>query len=241
MSYDSYVSYDTYAAHSKYAHATMQSTNTRMHPIRFLCSTFMMAVARHKVAVIGGGITGASVASTLGRLDPHIIVHVFDQGRSGVGGRASHRISLHDDATFQWDHGCQFFRADSSRFKKVVEEWMRKGIACQWEGNFVEESGAGDFFGLPSKPPFFLGVGGIKNVVRNLLNEESACIQVFEGCRVASITRDDSVEKWTLSGTTGDAAYHDSEEKVAQAAACSVIGEGYDAVVLTDISASFSS
>ena len=200
-----------------------------------------MAVARHKVAVIGGGITGASVASTLAYLDPHIIVHIFDQGRSGVGGRASHRISLQDDKTFQWDHGCQFFRADTPRFKKVVEEWMDKGIARQWEGNFFEEAGAPDFFGLPSKPPFFVGVGGIKNVVRSLLNQESACIQVFEGHRVASMTRDGSVETWTLSGTRGIAAYHDTDEKVAQAAASGVIGEGYDAVVLTDISASFSS
>ena len=200
----------------------------------------MMAGARHKVAVIGGGIAGASVATTLASLDPHIIVHVFDQGRS-VGGRTSHRIAFQDDKTFQWDHGCQFFRADTPRFKEVVEEWIDRGIASLWEGTFVKESGAGDFFGLPSKPPFFVGIGGIKSVVRSLLNNAPACIQVFEGQRVARMTRDDSEGKWTLSGTGGEAAYHDTDEKIARAAACGAIGEGYDAIVLTDISSSFSS
>lgn len=199
-----------------------------------------MAVTRHKVAVIGGGITGASVASTLASLDPHIAVHVFDQGRS-VGGRASHRITIEDDKTFQWDHGCQFFRADTPRFKKVVDEWIDVRIAAQWEGNFVKEAGAADFFGLPSKPPFFVGVGGIKSVVRSLLNKSPACIQVFEGQRVARMTQDDSEEKWTLYGTEGEGAYHDTDEIIARASACGVLGEGYDAVVLTDISSSFSS
>ena len=42
-----------------------------------------------KVAIVGGGITGASAASSLAGYG--IEVTVFDQGGRGPGGRASHR------------------------------------------------------------------------------------------------------------------------------------------------------
>ena len=85
-----------------------------------------------KIAVVGGGITGSVVASELTKLDKSgIHVVLFDQGRRGPGGRASHRSvakkSKHtskkssvenedftilpddhiDDSAFQFDHGCK--------------------------------------------------------------------------------------------------------------------------------------
>ena len=86
-----------------------------------------------KVAVVGGGITGSVVASELSRTcENDVEVVLFDQGRRGPGGRASHRsvikkksdvglkqntseneefVVLPDDdiqkSTFQFDHGCK--------------------------------------------------------------------------------------------------------------------------------------
>ena len=80
-----------------------------------------------RVAVIGAGITGATAASVLVGSDLfaveeiivkgaiHIHVDIFDQGRSGPGGRASHRNAEHSTVKNQktivsplkWDHGCQ--------------------------------------------------------------------------------------------------------------------------------------
>ena len=209
----------------------------------------MMAasVSRRKVAVIGGGITGATVATTLAaRLvedsSRGVDIHVFDQGRSGVGGRTSHRVTSQDEVTFQWDHGCQFFRADTPQFQDVVKEWIdQKQIAAPWQGTFLGESGGADFFGLPSLPPFYVGVGGIKRIAHHLLHETSDCIQVLEGHRVTGMTRDEINNTWNLFGTSGEAAYHDTAESIAQTATSDLIGENYDAVVLTDISSSFSS
>ena len=210
----------------------------------------MMATAavQRKVAVVGGGITGACVASTLARLssvnnNDDTIIHVFDQGRSGVGGRTSHRrvSSSTTDDDLRWDHGCQFFRADTPQFQEVIKEWMDKKIAVEWEGNFVGEPGGADFFGLPTQPPFYVGVGGIKSISHNLLHETSERIHVFEGQRVAGMTHDDFDKTWKLFGTSGEAAYHDSDESVAKAVSPELIGEGYDAVIMTDISSSFSS
>eukprot|EP00959_Pyramimonas_sp_CCMP1952_P048102 1004156-Pyramimonas_sp.AAC.1 len=44
------------------------------------------------IAVVGGGITGALVASELANDESNACrVFLFDQGRRGPGGRASHR------------------------------------------------------------------------------------------------------------------------------------------------------
>ena len=40
-----------------------------------------------RVAVVGGGISAACVASKLSTLDPTVIITLFDQGRRGPGGR----------------------------------------------------------------------------------------------------------------------------------------------------------
>lgn len=90
-----------------------------------------------KIAVIGGGITGSVIASELSRVYKNRAeVLLFDQGRRGPGGRASHRsvakkkkqnlsvdsksdnnveseefVVVPDDhiekSAFQFDHGCK--------------------------------------------------------------------------------------------------------------------------------------
>mmetsp|Transcript_7873 Transcript_7873/g.19543 ORF Transcript_7873/g.19543 Transcript_7873/m.19543 type:complete len:214 (-) Transcript_7873:2728-3369(-) len=139
-----------------------------------------------KIAVVGGGITGSVVASELAGVlsgcsygsDHHREkrgeVVLFDQGRRGPGGRASHRsvgkkkkrrccspssssaagretdgavdgtdeefVVLPDDdideSDFQFDHGCQFFRADSPDMKDLVRDWVQRGWAAPWKARF---------------------------------------------------------------------------------------------------------
>ena len=139
-------------------------------------SAATMLVGKKNVAVVGGGITGSLAASILvGRTNctndqkqqqqqpQRINVALFDQGRSGVGGRTSTRRQRTDTTTGCWDHGCQFFRADTPRFKKVVEgTWIKHGICREWNARFAsddESNGTNDFFGLPSHPPFYIGSG----------------------------------------------------------------------------------
>ena len=58
------------------------------------------------VAVVGGGITGCCAASVLCS-SSSLRVDLFDQGRSGVGGRSSTRRIPENGHDMQWDHGCQ--------------------------------------------------------------------------------------------------------------------------------------
>ena len=174
-----------------------------------------------KVAIIGCGITGALAASTLIQKCKNdntnndqggLTIHVFDQGRGGVGGRASSRSAFpsstqsssstlsnkNDDVTtmssstnmLRWDHGCQFFRADTPRFQCIVQEWLDKGYAQVWNGNFTsircnnyhredDEEGTGsdrsteeyEFFGLPSHPPFYVGSNGMQSLITNVMDD----------------------------------------------------------------------
>jgi len=192
-----------------------------------------------KVAIVGGGITGCSVASTLAKLsadEGSLQLHVFDQGRSGVGGRTSHRIDQ-ENSSYRWDHGCQLFRADTPKFRAINEDWIEKGFTQEWTGRF---GGDGDFFGFPHQPPFYTAIGGIKSICKSLANEYDECITVHEGRRVVDMKRS-SDNKWKIIGTGDEAAFHDTPESVARAAQPKVIGEGFHAVVMTDLSSSFGS
>ena len=206
-----------------------------------------------RIAIVGGGITGAMVASELAHNAPNCDVHLFDQGRRGPGGRASHRavadgkVIVKDDreeispAALRFDHGCQFTRADDSRMRALVERWVGLGWAAEWRGRFgvAGEGEAMDFFGLPShREPVFVGVGGMHMLPRRVLANCGATLH--RGVRVARMERDEATSTWTLHGVGGEAAYHDTAEASAAAAAPTALGS-FDIVVLTDVSSSFGS
>ena len=225
-----------------------------------------------KVAIVGGGITGACAASTLlrprrdGTSHAHNIqVDLFDQGRRGPGGRASHRRTEHSTSsnktasTLRFDHGCQFFRADTPRFQVHVSEWMERGFVKKWDGTFAadtedhDDSADRGFFGMPSSPPFYVGSDGINSVVEGVLDmccldNSHHALRINRGMRVATMERNKNTGKWSLYGTSGEIAYHDTpEEKVAATSSSERQRLGrspeheYDVVILTDVSSSFGS
>ena len=223
-----------------------------------------------KVAIVGGGITGACAASALLRprrdgTSHNIQVDLFDQGRRGPGGRASHRRAEYRTSgnktasTLRFDHGCQFFRADTPRFQVHVSEWMERGFVKKWDGTFAadtedhEDSADRGFFGMPSSPPFYAGSDGINSVVEGVLDmccldNSRHALRISRGTRVATMERNKNTGKWSLYGTSGEIAYHDTPEKKVAATSSSErqqLGRSpeheYDVVILTDVSSSFGS
>ena len=185
-------------------------------------------VPRTRVAIVGGGITGAVAAQRL--RDAGLAVTVFDQGRRGPGGRASHRrVHEHDGrtepddgglapatGTLEFDHGCQFFRADDPRMRELAEAWCAAGWAAEWRARFGRlagtapfapvvddadaDNGAGDFFGLPgSKLPVYVGVGGMHRLPRAVLEASGATVR--RGVRVKALRRVEEAEAETGSGS----------------------------------------
>ena len=181
-------------------------------------------------------------------------VHVYDQGRRGPGGRASHRTVdpstlavLATDApppgALEFDHGCQFLRADDARMRTLAAEWVDRGICAAWRGRCrTVGDGASPFFGLPtSAAPVYVGVGGMHRVPRRVLEASGATVHA--GVRVSGLRRvaaaDGGPPQWALLGVGGAAAFHDTAEAVAAAAEAAALGAPFDAVLLTDVSSSF--
>lgn len=190
------------------------------------------------VAIIGGGISGACAAQYISsQAQSAVLVDVYDQGR-GPGGRASSRTASKE---LQFNHGCQFFRADTPYMRQLVSQWEEDGLAKQLEGNFYSDGDA-DFFGMPSFPPFYVGVPGMNAVPAGVLESlrRRDSIRLFSGVRVERVRHTDS-GKWHLHGKSGEAAYHDTEEAVARRAESEALGNGqsYDALICTDVSSSF--
>jgi len=216
------------------------------------------------VAVVGGGITGAIAAETLSKHFTDLVV--FDQGRRGPGGRASHRsvdsktqqvvvsATTNSASAYEFDHGCQFFRADTNAMKELTRRWQQQNWVAPWNGRFGSVVGGGgsttsasksavvDFFGLPERKdePVYIGVGGMHNVPQKIL---SGCdVRVESGTRVTNVKRNDDMGQWEVWGVSGNAAYHDT--KVASKGSTkngdgddtSAVLATVDAVLLTDIS-----
>ena len=114
-------------------------------------------------------------------------------------------------------------------------------MVSEWKGNFATDDPDADpaqqFFGFPSNPPFYTGNDGMQSITKELLSGVDG-LNVFSGTRVSRMER--AGRHWKLFGTGGVAAYHDTSEKEAQAQAQErLLGEGYEAVILTDVSSSF--
>lgn len=220
------------------------------------------------VAIIGAGICGSSAASALAQAASNLskertgsgstacsplLIDVYDQGRNGVGGRASHRALNErgerqqpaeriDGTQMRWDHGCQFFRADTPQMQEHVNDWINDGLCEEWKGNFVRMGlgdGGSSFFGMPNLGPFYVGVGGMHTLPQGLIDRacETGFVNVFNGVRISDIEHDAGTNRWILSGASGEAAYHDSST-TSKKITTMPPGDSkqYDVVLLTDIS-----
>jgi len=84
-----------------------------------------------RIAIIGGGIGGLSLASRLAGHD----VSLFEKGR-GAGGRMATRRS---DA-FRFDHGAQCFTIRTDAFRQFLEPFQAQGLVAEWTGRVVNIS-----------------------------------------------------------------------------------------------------
>ena len=222
---------------------------------------------KFNIAIIGGGITGATAAQTLSN-HGNFNIHLFDQGRRGVGGRTSSRaVDNKSDQLMRWDHGCQFFRGDTPQFQPILNDWKSKNLVCEWKGKFISSSTTPspdkEFFGLPSQPPFYVGMDGMQSIAKGIVDhimasakdDDESAMSLFAGTRVAQLERDKETKRWKLYGTSGEAAFHDTPNKIVHELQQqqhstttkgndnndNIVGEstGYDGVILTDVSSSF--
>jgi hypothetical protein len=207
-------------------------------------------------------------------------VVLFGQGRA-LGGRTSvrrgraedgRRIAPEDAAPASyhaWDHGCQFFRADTAESRSsILPDWLGAKFAMVWMGRFAHHRAHARLLWLPTgkNPESVLYSGLVNGKYSTALNLQdfSSDLPVYQGVggmhaaswhrkdievkvkvrgRVAAIERVASGvhgDRWQLLGTTGEAAFHDRKEALAaQAQNVPCSDLLLDALLVTDASASW--
>lgn len=83
-----------------------------------------------RIAIIGAGLSGLSLAS---RLQTQAEVLIFEKSR-GPGGRMATRYA----DPYRFDHGTQFFTAKSDEFQRAVAALEQTGAVAAWNARFAE-------------------------------------------------------------------------------------------------------
>jgi renalase len=141
---------------------------------------------RSSCIVVGAGISGLLVASTLQRERWDVTVLDKDQG---VGGRmATRRV---DRGTF--DHGAQFFTVRGERFEDLVEGWIEAGVAAEWTRGFADAEGQPNEDGHPR----YRGADGMTSIPKYISRD----LDVRTGERVVKV--DGSGTGWEVACESG--------------------------------------
>lgn len=87
----------------------------------------------------------------------------------GLGGRLGTRTIEPKRLTF--DHAAQFFTVSDPQFAELVEGWIKKGLVREWQGDVGELEAGGHFVPLPSSPPRYVSVDGMRSLADSILSE----------------------------------------------------------------------
>ena len=82
------------------------------------------------IAVVGTGLAALTLAR---HLNSQAQVELLEKSQ-GVSGRISTR--RHEDYSF--DHGAQFFRAQTQPFQEFIKPMLEAGVVAPWQARFVE-------------------------------------------------------------------------------------------------------
>ena len=139
-----------------------------------------------KVAIIGAGLSGLSVAHLL---KEHMEVTLFEKAR-GVSGRMSTRQA----EPYFFDHGAQYFTARTHSFQDFIQPLIEKGIIKRWVPRYVkfDNDQIIERKNWIDEEPRYVGVPGMNKVAKCLA----------EGLNIHTNTRIVHLEhkqKWELS------------------------------------------
>ena len=140
------------------------------------------------IAVIGAGLAGLVVSRELAGTHD---VCVFEKSR-GAGGRMATRRA----GPLEFDHGAQFFTAQSEAFRSFLEPLLEAGVVSEWPARFAEfererivarRRWRNDY-------PHYVGVPGMSAVGKKL----AVGLDIRFGTVVRSMAR--KSERWQLFG-----------------------------------------
>lgn len=146
-----------------------------------------------RVAVIGAGIAGLSIARALA---PKAEVTVFEKSR-GAGGRMSTRRV----EGWHFDHGTQFFTVRSPRFEAFLQPLIDEGSVAEWRGRVVWLSAGEAPSERPWLEPHYVPVPGMNALAKRL----AAGLELRTGVELTPV-QDPGAGRWVLRDASGATA-----------------------------------
>jgi len=152
----------------------------------------MTSLLNKKIAIIGAGISGLTLAN---KLDGSNKITIFDKSR-GMGGRMATRRA----EDFHFDHGAQFFTTKSNEFKELCANAKMEGVIDIWQARFVEVI---DFkinkkWQFDETHPHYVGVPQMNNLCKYLAKN----LDVRLGKKITKINF--NAKKWFLTSEEGE-------------------------------------
>lgn len=142
-----------------------------------------------RVAVVGGGASGAACAHTLARA--HADVTLIDKAR-GIGGRTSTQRG----GPVSFDHGAAFFHTAGDRFASLVDDAITAGVMARWTGR-VRLLNGGQIDEIVGTQDRFVAVPGMAAFAQHLAVD----IPTRYGCPVEHIVPEGG--SWRLGDSAG--------------------------------------
>ncbi|XP_021619669.1 renalase isoform X4 [Manihot esculenta] len=85
-----------------------------------------------------------------------------------------------------FDHAAQFFTVSDPRFAELVDNWLENGLIRQWQGTIGELEVGGQFVPLPSLPPKYIGINGMRPLADALLSQ-TRMVSVVRPCWISRL------------------------------------------------------
>lgn len=145
--------------------------------------------SRPDIAIVGGGVAGLACARTL--VESGFPVAVYVKGRRPGG-----RVSTRRAEGFVFDHGAQYFTAETDPFRAAIDTARKCGAIAPWGGTIVFVSD-GTVETIDDDRRRWVGVPGMSALAGHL----AAGLDIRCGHRVADVVREG--EAWRLVAEDG--------------------------------------
>jgi|SaaInlStandDraft_6_1057023.scaffolds.fasta_scaffold35349_1 renalase len=144
-----------------------------------------------KIAIVGTGISGLTCANYLKSMAD---VTLFEKAR-GVGGRMATRRA----DPFCFDHGAQYFTANTIDFKRFIKPMLDNKVLVPWRGRFVEFRGDTivKIHSSNYEDIHYIGTPGMNSMAKYL----SEGLDIKLSTRITSINKFDDL--WQLQSEGG--------------------------------------
>lgn len=133
------------------------------------------------VAIIGAGISGITLACNLPK---NYNIQIFEKAR-GVGGRMATRYA----GDYKFDHGTQYFCAETREFQNFLDPYIDKKIVAEWKGKVACFEGQNFIL-----RDHFVACPGMNSLCKELAKD----LNITLNCQVKPLSTRNKFGKWEL-------------------------------------------